>query len=200
MCAESSGDPGSQPGEQPLLNIFALVIYIPDPLGRFLDDLRRELAPHYNPHAHVSVLPPRQLTVDWKQASDEAQAVAESWQPFEIELTDINTFPVTNVVYLEVGRGTDDLRALHERMNVQSLAFHEPFCYHPHSTVAQEIPAGHAAEAADLARRRWREFRGRRSFMAENAVFVQSKTSDCWVDLAAYSLGELAKSGVRRSR
>ena len=41
------------------MNQFALVIYIPDPLGRFLDDLRRELAPDCVPHAHVSVLPPQ---------------------------------------------------------------------------------------------------------------------------------------------
>jgi hypothetical protein len=46
------------------LNVFALVIYIGDPLGRFLDDLRRELSPQCNPHAHVSVLPPRPLSVD----------------------------------------------------------------------------------------------------------------------------------------
>src|ERR1035438_9490908 len=48
------------------LNVFALVIYIHDPLGSFLDDLRRQLVPGCNPHAHVSVLPPRPLAVDWQ--------------------------------------------------------------------------------------------------------------------------------------
>ena len=61
------------PGER--LNVFALVIYIPGPLGKFLDDLRRELVPSYNPHAHVSVLPPRPLAVDWRLASDQARAL-----------------------------------------------------------------------------------------------------------------------------
>ena len=46
------------------LNIYALVIYVPAPLGRFLDDLRRELVPTYKPRAHVSVLPPRPLAGD----------------------------------------------------------------------------------------------------------------------------------------
>ncbi len=56
------------PAEQ-RLNVFALVIYIPDPLGRFLDDLRTALVPGCNPHAHVSVLPPRPLAVDWQVAA-----------------------------------------------------------------------------------------------------------------------------------
>jgi len=175
-----------------------LVIYIPDPLGQFLDDLRRELAPAYNPHAHVSVLPPRQLTVDWRTASKQAQTIAESWQPFEVQLTDIAIFPVTNVIYLEVGKGSDDLNEMHRRMNADGLAFDEPFTYHPHTTLAQEILPGDVAEAAELARRRWREFHGPRSFEANHAVFVESTQLNCWDDLAEYSLGQLAGRGVLR--
>ena len=199
MGSETGGGPGGQPEEQSL-NIYALVIYIPDPLGRFLDDLRRELAPHYNPHAHVSVLPPRRLPNDWRLASEQAQNVTESWRPFEVELTGINVFPVTNVVYIEVGRGAEDLHGMHQQMNVGPLAYPEPFEYHPHITLAQEIPQAQVEEATGLAQRRWREFDGKRSFQAENAVFVRSTTPDCWVDLAEYSLGEMAKPGVRRSR
>ena len=62
------------PAEQ-RLNVFALVIYIPDPLGRFLDDLRTELVPGCNPHAHVSVLPPRPLAVDWQVAERAGEGV-----------------------------------------------------------------------------------------------------------------------------
>src|SRR6267154_1329293 len=85
------------------LSICALVIYIPGPLGGFLDDLRRELVPHYNPHAHVSVLPPRPLAVDWRVASERARALTEGWAAFDIELTGLQIFPVTQVLYLEVG-------------------------------------------------------------------------------------------------
>src|SRR3954452_2669596 len=86
------------------LNVFALVIYIPPPLGRFLDDLRRELVPHYNPHAHVSVLPPRPLppAVDWQSASDGARALTEGWAAFDVELTSIEVFPATDVIYIEI--------------------------------------------------------------------------------------------------
>src|SRR5689334_3885027 len=86
-------------GENQRLDVFALVIYIPDPLGRFLDDLRRELVPHYNPHAHVSVLPPRTLSVAVATASEQARALVEGFNPFEVELTDIGIFPHTDVIY-----------------------------------------------------------------------------------------------------
>src|SRR5215471_18653934 len=87
------------------LNVFALVIYIPDPLGRFLDDLRRDLVPSCRPHAHVSVLPPRPLAVDWQVAGQQVRTCADAWAPFEIELGPIRMFPVTNVIYIELSRG-----------------------------------------------------------------------------------------------
>ena len=171
------------------LNVFALVIYIPEPLGRFLDDLRRELVPHYNPHAHVSVLPPRPLAVPWQVASREAEELTANWAPFEVELTDVTVFPLTGVVYIQLGKGGDELGRMHAAMNTTALAFQEPFVYHPHITLAQELPIGTVAEVCEIAARRWREYPGKRSFCAAHAVFVQNTLSNCWIDLAEYSLG-----------
>jgi 2'-5' RNA ligase len=192
MGSDLDGVHGRVPAEE-LLNIFALVIYIPDPLGMYLDDLRRELVPHYNPHAHVSVLPPRPLGVTWQTASGEAEAVMAKAEPFEVELTDVSVFPITGVVYLEVGRGGGELRSMHQAMNRTSLAFQEPFVYHPHITLAQELPTGGEREARDLAERRWKEYTGPRSFQAEHAVFVQSTLNACWIDLAEIPLGVARK-------
>jgi len=174
------------------LNVFALVIYIADPLGLFLDDLRRELAPDYNPHAHVSVLPPRPLPVDWPEASEQARSLAEGWTPFDVELTEIGIFPGTNVIYIEVGKGGAELKSLHGAMNTGPLGFDEPFPYHPHVTLAQEIPPAQVTEVYELARKRWREFRGGRTFRADRTTFVQSTLQNCWIDLAEYSLGAVA--------
>lgn len=171
-------------------NVCALVIYIPDPLGKFLDDLRRELVPAYNPHAHVSVLPPRPMVDDWHIAGGQARAITEEWKPFDIELTTVQIFPATDVVYIEVGAGTAELRKLHREMNAGPLAFDEPFAYHPHITLAQELPPDTVAQARELATRRWQEYRGPRSFHADRVVFVQNTLAEgCWVDLAEYSFG-----------
>ncbi len=188
MNSDRNGTRAHVPAED-RLNLFALVIYVPDPLGRFLDDLRRELVPHYNPHAHVSVLPPRPLSVDWRVASHQLRALADSWAPFEIELTEINVFPLTKVIYIELGAGAAELRHLHTAMEAGVLAFEEPYSYHPHVTLAQEIDHQDVDALAQCAARRWREYRGSRRFRAERAVFVQNTAQNCWIDLAEYSLG-----------
>ena len=161
MGSDENGVPCRVPAEE-RLNVFALVIYIPDPLGRFLDDLRRELAPQCNPHAHVSVLPPRPLAVEWQVAAGQARALTEGWAPFEIELAGLRIFPVTNVIYLEIGAGAADLRRMHAAMNAGALEFEEPFPYYPHITLAQEIPQREVRAIYELAQRRWQEYRGQR--------------------------------------
>lgn len=188
MSCEPQEAHGHIPPEE-RLNVFALVIYVPHPLGEFLDDLRRELVPHYNPHAHVSVLPPRPLADDWHTASAQVQALSNSWRPFDVELRDIEIFPVTNVIYIGVGSGAAELRGMHEATNTDTLAFDEPFIYHPHVTLAQEIPHDRVKEVHELALCRWKEFRGKRSFRAERAVLVQNTLSDRWLDLAGFSFG-----------
>src|SRR5262245_11541018 len=100
MGFDVNGDPSQVPAEK-RLNVYALVSYIPDPLGGFLDDLRRELIPGCNPHAHVSVLPPRTIGVDWQIAGEQVRACADGWAPFDITLGKIGRFPVTNVIYIE---------------------------------------------------------------------------------------------------
>jgi 2'-5' RNA ligase len=176
------------PAEQ-RLNVFALVIYIPDPLGHFLDDLRRELVPGCNPHAHVSVLPPRPLAVDWQVASEQVRVCAGNWAPFDIVLERVRIFPVTNVIYAELGEGAPEMFRIHQAMNSQALAFDEPFEYHPHITLAQEIPPGEVAAVNRRAQAMWDGYTGPRSFRAERTAFVQNTLGNCWIDLAEFSLG-----------
>ena len=64
-----------------------------------------------------------------------------------------------------------------------------PFKYHPHITLAQEAPVESVAEIHEIARRRWREYRGPRKFSADQAVFVQNTLNNCWIDLAEYHFG-----------
>ena len=188
MSSDPNGRSGHIPPEE-WLNVFALVTYIPAPLGEFLDHLRRELVPHDDPRAHVSLLPPRPLAGEWRQAWAEVRNALEHRAAFEVELTGIRTFPVTDVIYLEVGAGSAELCDIHAAMNSNSLAFHEPFAYHPHVTLAQDIAHQDVAHVLERAERHWREFRGPRSFRAERAVFVQSTISDRWLGLAEYRLG-----------
>src|SRR4051794_19562742 len=185
------------PAEQ-RLNVYALVIYIPDPLGRFLDDLRRNLVPGCNPHAHVSVLPPRPLSGDWEVAREQVRALSEAWTPFDITLTNISVFPVTNVVYLEIGQGTEEMHRLHAAMNSDGLHFDEPFEYHPHITLAQEIPGDTVQQIGNRAREMWNGFAGSRTFRAQRAAVVQNTLANRWLDLAESPLGHEDCVGGRK--
>src|ERR1043166_2886422 len=104
------------------LNQFALVIYIPDMLARFLDELRLELVAGCRPRAHVTVLPPRPLQ-DVEAALEEVRSLSPEFPPFEIELGDVEVFPKTNVIYIGLRRGEVEMRAMHAAMNTGPLAF-----------------------------------------------------------------------------
>jgi 2'-5' RNA ligase len=180
------------------LNQFALVIYFPDPLARFLDELRLELVNGCRPRAHVTVLPPRPLT-DLDASLEEARILAPEFPPFEIEAGDVEVFPETNVVYIGVRRGADELRAMHEAMNTGPLASAEPFLYHPHITLAQEFPSVDTGRLEALARARWEAYSGPRWFHAESLAFVQNTAQKRWLDLATFGLGEPTPVRKRRA-
>jgi hypothetical protein len=164
--------------------LYALVIYLPQPLGSFLDHLRLEMVPGCNPHAHVSVLPPRPLPVPPDAAIAEARRIVAEFAPFDIELGQIEKFDSTDVLYISVEAGADQLRRMHASLNRGALAFQEPFPYHPHVTLAQEIPPGSVASLRDLAAARWADFAGARSFRVASTVFVRNTQGNLWVDLA----------------
>jgi 2'-5' RNA ligase len=196
MGFDLNGGPPEIPAEK-RLNVYALVIYIPDPLGRFLDDLRRELVPDCNPHAHVSVLPPRSLAVEWPIAGEQVRSCVSAWAPFEITLGGIQRFPVTNVIYIEVASGAAELHRMHERMNTGHLLSEEPFEYHPHITLAQEIPFSDLEDVNRRAQCRWSEFTGPRTFLAERAAFVRNTIGNQWIDLAEFPMGDGSGPRVR---
>ena len=176
-------------GAGPRPNAFALVSYIPHPLGQFLDDLRRELAPACVPHAHVTILPPRPISADPQTAAAYARGRLQDFAPFNVEATDINVFPVTDVVYLEIGEGAEKLRELHELLNGGPLRFEEPFRYHPHIALAQELVPEEVNPALERASRAWRAMAHPRRFLLDVSTFVRNASLDVWIDLEEFRLG-----------
>jgi 2'-5' RNA ligase len=178
----------SAPGGQDLANVFALVTYLPNPLGKFLDDLRRELVPGCAPHAHVTILPPRPLSAPPPVAMDAVRSLISDFAPFEIELGQVQVFRETDVVYLSIGSGHKDLLHMHRVLNAGPLHYQEPYLYHPHITLAQDLTQQQSIELESLARRRWSEFPHRRVFRAESLVFVRNNAGTGWTDLAHFHL------------
>jgi 2'-5' RNA ligase len=185
-----SPDGDGQPGEQ-TLGQFALVSYIPDPLARFLDDLRVELTPGCNPHAHVTILPPRPLPndVDVKGTIRLIVEECRNLPPFRVEPGDIRVFAESNVIYLDIVRGIDELREFYRVLNRGPLAYKESFPYHPHITIAQNIRPDQAPRLAVAAREKWAEYRGPRGFVISSLSFVQHVAPSIWTDVATIHAG-----------
>lgn len=182
---------------------FALVSYIPGPLGNFLDDLRLDLVPDCRPHAHVTILPPRKLCGQPNEAIGEIRHLVEQFSPFTVKLGDIAVFPESEVIYIEIVSGADSLRAMYLAMNKGICSFSENFPYHPHITLAQNLPHDLVNPLYEHARELWRNWTGERSFAVETLSFVQNTTVCTWLDLAEIHLpvrvGEalLKETGLR---
>lgn len=171
-------------------NCYALVAYLPDPLARFLDDLRRELVPGSDPHAHVTLLPPRPLADD-AEALRQVQEYFAHVPPFEVEAGALNVFGCTNVIFLEIGVGREKLVEIHQDLNCGAVNFCAAYPYHPHITLAQELTGDQVPRAAETARKAWAQYPYPRRFLVEKLSFVQNTENNTWLDLATVRLGEL---------
>jgi 2'-5' RNA ligase len=171
------------------INSFALVSYLPEPLAGFLDRLRQELVPNCFLHAHVTVLPPRPVAAP-DQAWSVVKNLAARFPPFEVRMTDVEVFPVSDVIFVNVGKGGEQLRLMHDVLSVDGLEFAEQFAYHPHVTLAQELKPDELDELVSVARARWAEFALEKSFRVEKIAFVQNTRRNEWIDLAECALGK----------
>jgi 2'-5' RNA ligase len=182
---------GCPDGAETPLNQFALVSYIPDPLGNFLDQLRLELVPGCSPHAHVTILPPRLIQAGESQAASELEANAGDFSDFEVELGNVEVFPESKVVFISIKRGERELRQMYRSLNRGSVLYREPFPYHPHVTLAQKFPVENLDRIYELASRRWEEYRYARSFTVDKLDFVKNLYGNHWQDLASIHLNKM---------
>jgi hypothetical protein len=190
-----SGFRPSTPVEAGRINQYALVAYIEGKLGDFLYHLRQEIVPGCKLRSHVSLLPPRPLAGSETDAAAFMQSCSRHQPAFEVALDAVEVFPVTNVIFIAVGAGLPELHTMHSKLNAGALRYAEPFEYHPHITLAQEISEAEHTAALKICQARWKEYTGPRTFAVETLTFVQN-TSNCgWIDLAE---AHLEMAGSRR--
>jgi 2'-5' RNA ligase len=181
------------PGEAGRLNCFAAVAYIPGPLGSFVERLRQELVPSCKLRSHVTILPPRRISVSPEQAREWMCEQVRRHPAFTIRVAGVEVFPLTSVVHLSVDSGREQLLEIHSMLNQEVLACEEPFAYQPHITLAQEISPDSVPEISAIARRRWVEYASEREFLIDKIAFVQNTIDNQWLDLAECLLAPPAR-------
>jgi 2'-5' RNA ligase len=170
---------------------YALVTYLKNPVGEFVEDLRRHLHPEH-PHlaAHLTMLPPRVLHGTESAARETLEEICSQVEPFTVTLGEVETFcPLTATVFIRVASGAYRMRELHDRLNTGALASQEDWPYMPHLTIVKMSVESQAQQAYQVASQRWNRFAGSRDISVSELIFVREEEPNRWVDLAEVRLG-----------
>ncbi|WP_250003219.1 2'-5' RNA ligase family protein [Actinoplanes sp. M2I2] len=130
----------------PLTTRIGVAIDIPEPWGEQLTRRRADAGDPqaaYTP-AHVTLLGPTEVRTEaLPRIEKHLAAVAATQAPFTIHLRGTGTFrPITEVVFVTLAVGISECELLAEAI-VSGDDVHRDlrFPYHPHVTVAQDVPA-----------------------------------------------------------
>ena len=122
-----------------------VAIDIPEPWGT---ELTRRRAAAGDPQAaytpaHVTLLGPTEVATESLPAVEKhLEAVASAQPPFTIHLRGTGTFrPITEVVFVTLAMGISECELLAAAISAaDSINRDSRFPYHPHVTVAQDVP------------------------------------------------------------
>jgi 2'-5' RNA ligase len=153
-------------------DLFALVSYTPEPLRSWLMRLREVLPLEASSEPHITILPPRPLTLALDEAQEKIASVLDTCPRFEIELSGIRAFPETNVLYLDVSEGAHTLRRLHSQLDTGGFRFEERFDFHPHVTIGGPVPPAELEALSSKAAEAWRTSLCPSRFGIEELSFV----------------------------
>jgi 2'-5' RNA ligase len=123
-----------------------VAIDIPEPWGSALTRRRAEAGDPqaaYTP-AHVTLLGPTEVATDaLVKVERQLESVAAAQQPFTIHLRGTGTFrPITEVVFVTLAVGISECEMLAGAIAAAEGVHRDTrFPYHPHVTVAQEVPS-----------------------------------------------------------
>ena len=124
--------------------VLGVVVSVPEPWAQLLVDWRAKVG---DPQAslvppHVTLLPPTVVRVsDRARISAHLARVARRHPPFDVHLSGTGTFrPVSEVVFVAVARGIADCELIAGDVRTGPLARPLTFPYHPHVTVAHDVP------------------------------------------------------------
>ena len=123
-----------------------VAIDVPEPWGSQLTRRRAQAGDPqaaYTP-AHVTLLGPTEVDTDALPAVEKhLEAVATAQEPFVIHLRGTGTFrPVTEVVFVTLAKGISECELLADAIAAAEGVHRDVrFPYHPHVTVAHDVPA-----------------------------------------------------------
>lgn len=120
-----------------------VTIAVPEPWRTQLHEYRSAWDPEGARIApHITLLPPTDIEESYlPEVVRHLEATAASTPPFEVHLAGTETFrPVSPVVFVAVAGGAEDVEALAAKVVRGPLGLELNYPYHPHVTVAHDVP------------------------------------------------------------
>jgi 2'-5' RNA ligase len=123
-----------------------IAIDIPEPWGSQLTKARAEAGDPQAAHvpAHVTLLGPTEIdAADLTAIEQRLAEIAAARPPFTLHLRGTGTFrPITEVVFVTVAVGISECEQLNAAIqDIDAIDRATKFPYHPHVTVAQDVPS-----------------------------------------------------------
>lgn len=164
-----------------------VAIAIPRPFADELEGWRERFgdpAAHLI-QAHVTLLPPTQVP-DLPAVEKHLAAVAGRHDAFGVDLRGTGTFrPVSPVVYVRVTGGADQIITLESDVRSGPLARSLRFDYHPHVTVAHDVPEA----VLSVAQQTLADYEA--TFTADCLTLYEQDAGGVWRALRDFALGRV---------
>jgi 2'-5' RNA ligase len=130
-----------------------VALAIPEPHGSELQGHRESFGDSLAAciPTHITLLPPTPVTPDeLRHVEEHLRKVADAERSFEIHLRGTGTFyPVSPVVFVSVALGISDCERVEAAVRSGPLARELTFPYHPHVTIAHDLPQDVLEQAFD---------------------------------------------------
>jgi 2'-5' RNA ligase len=130
--------------ETPPTRDIGVAIGIPEPFGSELQEARERLG---DPNAsrivpHVTLVPPTRVANEsLAEIEEHLRVVATEFRSFSIRLRGSATFlPISSVVFVPLAQGIAECELLEVKVRSGPLWRENAFSYHPHVTVAHDLP------------------------------------------------------------
>jgi 2'-5' RNA ligase len=124
---------------------------VPEPWGSELQQYRIDMGDEGARHipTHITLLPPYELDeADREAVEDHLAEVASRLSPFRVRLRGTGTFqPTSAVVFVGVVQGISQCEVLAAEVLKGPLAIDRAFPFHPHVTIAHDLPESKLEQA-----------------------------------------------------
>ncbi|KGN36424.1 phosphoesterase [Knoellia subterranea KCTC 19937] len=164
-----------------------MAITVPEPHGTVLQHARERvgdpLARFIPPH--VTLLPPTEIDApSLEEFGEHLEEVAAQHAPFRMTLSGTGTFrPLSPVVFVQVSSGISQCELLETAVRRGPVERQLEFNYHPHVTIAHNLPEGQLDEAFES----YDDFRA--TFDVESFELFHQTDDGVWRPLTSYALG-----------